>query len=156
MAGNDGLETAFAPAEQAVAETAAFKAFDALANGEKVPLPISRQTALEKGADVTVRFVPVEETREAEGPSSVPPPAPVVEASIGPEAETPAQVELANYARVADKALQIELAANAEGPGISTAAQDDPGPIVPASHFSRHDLPVFLLRKIDGDDENKP
>jgi hypothetical protein len=67
-----------------------------------------------------------------------------------------AQVELANYARVADKAKQIELSASAGGAGISTAAKDDPGPIVTASEFSRRDLPVFLIRKIDGDDENMP
>ena len=39
---------------------------------------------------------------------------------------------------------------------ISAAALDDPGPIVSASQFTRADLPVFLLKKIDGADETLP
>jgi hypothetical protein len=153
--GPETLKTAFAPAEQTGAETTAFKAFDALANAEKVPLPIWRRTALKKGADVTVRFVPVEETKEAQASSSVPPAA-VVNTSVEQAAETPAPVELANYVRVAEKAKQIDLWESPEEPNISVAAKDDPGPIVSASQFSRRDLPVFLLRKLDGNDETAP
>ncbi len=56
--GPETLEAAFlAPAEQAVAATA-FKAFDALANaGTAADLAPDRA---QEGADVTVRFVPVE------------------------------------------------------------------------------------------------
>ena len=39
---------------------------------------------------------------------------------------------------------------------ISAAALDDPGPVVSASQFTRSDLPVFLLKKIDGTDETLP
>ena len=146
------LETAFAPAENAVVETAAFKAFDALANAEKVPLPIWRRTAL-KGGDVTVRFVAVEEAKDVQ--SVVPTPAPRSEAGVERPAET-VPVQFANYVRVAEKARQIGLPGAREEPNISTAAKDDPRPIVPASQFSRRDLPVFLLRKLDGGDQTAP
>ena len=39
---------------------------------------------------------------------------------------------------------------------ISAAALDDPGPVLSAARFSRRDLPVFLLKKIDGPDEPAP
>jgi hypothetical protein len=146
------LETAFAPAENAVVETAAFKAFDALANAEKVPLPIWRRTAL-KGGDVTVRFVAVEDAKDV--PSVVPTPAPRSEAGVERPAKT-VPVQFANYVRVAEKARQIGLPGAREEPNISTAAKDDPRPIVPASQFSRRDLPVFLLRKLDGGDQTAP
>lgn len=146
------LETAFAPAENAVVETAAFKAFDALANAEKVPLPIWRRTAL-KGGDVTVRFVVVEDAKDV--PSVVPSPAPRMGVSVERPAETVAVV-FASYVRVAEKAGQIDLPDAGEEPNISTAAKDNPGPIVSASRFSRKDLPVFLLRKLDGGDQTAP
>jgi hypothetical protein len=147
----EALQAAYAPPEQAV-ETAAFKAFDALAvqaNGEKVPLPISRRTAL-KGGDVTLHFVPVEEATSSASifPATYELPTGV---SVGRPAETPAPVELANYVKVTEKAGQIDLW-SPEKTGVSTAAMDDPGPIVSASRFSRSDLPVFLLKKLDGTD----
>lgn len=146
------LETAFAPADHAVVETAAFKAFDALAKAEKVPLPIWRRTAL-KGGDVTVRFVAVEDAKDI--PSVVPTPAPRIEAGGERPAEI-AAVEFANHASVADKARQLDLPGAGEEPDISTAAKDDPRPIVSASQFSRRDLPVFLLTKLDGGDQAAP
>jgi GH25 family lysozyme M1 (1,4-beta-N-acetylmuramidase) len=153
---NEALQAAYAPPEQVI-ETAAFKAFDALAvqaNGEKVPLPISRRTAL-KGGDVTLRFVPVEEgaTSTAAFPAELMLPMSI---SIGRPAETQALVELANYVKVTEKAGEIDLWASPEEPNISAAALDDPGPIVSASRFSRSDLPVFLLKKLDGTDETQP
>jgi hypothetical protein len=79
-----------------------------------------------------------------------------VNTSVEQAAETPAPVELANYVRVAEKAKQIDLWESPEEPNISVAAKDDPGPIVSASQFSRRDLPVFLLRKLEGNDEAAP
>jgi hypothetical protein len=145
------LEVGYAPAEPTAAETAAFAAFDALAaraNGEKVPLPISRRIAL-KGGDVTLKFVPVEEVI---GSSSAFPAAHELPAdvSIGRPSEVPAPVELANSVKVVEKTQQ--LWASPEEIGVSTAAMDNPGPITSASQFSRKDLPVFLLKKLDGID----
>jgi hypothetical protein len=54
--------------------------------------------------------------------------------------------------KAAEKAGQIARSASPEEPGVSAAAMDDPGPIVSASQFSRSDLPVFLLKKLDGND----
>jgi GH25 family lysozyme M1 (1,4-beta-N-acetylmuramidase) len=143
-------QAAYAPPEHV--ETAAFKAFDALAaqgNGEKVPLPISRRIAL-KGGDVTLHFVPVEEAKSA--PSVFPAVLTLpMDISVGP-AKASAPVEFANYVKVAEKAEQIDLWVSAEEPGISAAAVDDPGPIVSAAQFSRSDLPVFLLKRLDGSD----
>lgn len=145
------LEVGYAPAEPTAAETAAFAPFDALApraNGEKVPLPILRRIAL-KGGDVTLKFVPVEEVI---GSSSAFPAAHKLPAdvSIGRPAETPTPLELANYVKVVEKTQQ--LWASPEEAGVSTAAMDNPGPIVSAPQFSRKDLPVFLLKKLDGID----
>jgi hypothetical protein len=153
---HEALQAAYAPPEQVV-ETAAFKAFDALvvqANGERVPLPISRRTAL-KGGDVTLRFVAVEEMTGSAStfPATHELPTGI---SVGRPAETPASVEFANYVTVAEKAGQIDLWASPEKTGVSTAAMDDPGPIVSATRFSRADLPVFLLKKPDGTDETLP
>jgi GH25 family lysozyme M1 (1,4-beta-N-acetylmuramidase) len=142
------LEVGFAPAEAAV-ETAAFAVFDALEAKpklDKVPLPISRRTA-RKGGDVTLKFVTVEVNAEA---SVLPATMPLINVPIGRPTETPAPVELANYTKVTEKAEQIGLGEDAGESGISTAAMDDPTPIVPASRFSRKDLPVFLLKKLDG------
>jgi GH25 family lysozyme M1 (1,4-beta-N-acetylmuramidase) len=149
------LEVGYAPAEPAV-QPAAFQAFDALAaaDGKKVPLPISRRTAL-KGGDVTLRFVPVEEV--ATSPATLPAELMLPKGiSVARSIETPASVEFANYLKVTEKALQIALWASPEEPGVSAAAMDDPGPIVSASQFSRRDLPVFLLKKLDGNDEPLP
>jgi hypothetical protein len=144
------LEVGYAPAEPAVVQTAAFQAFDALAastDGKKVPLPISRRTAL-KGGDVTLKFVTVEEVTGS--PSTFPAALLLpMDISVGRPAETP-QVKYANYVRVVEKTRQ--LGTSPEEPIISTAAMDDPGPIVSASQFSRKDLPVFLLKKLDGSD----
>lgn len=154
-AGKGVLEVGYAPAEHAVADTAAFAAFDALAaraNGEKVPLPISRRIAL-KGGDVKLKFVPVEEVI---GSPSVFPKAHELPAgaSVSRPSEVPVPVELANYVKVVEKTQQ--LWASPEEAGVSTAAMDNPGPIVSASQFSRKDLPVFLLKKLDGTDETIP
>lgn len=151
------LEVGYAPAEPAVVQTAAFQAFEALAapaNGKKVPLPVSRHIALE-GGDVTLQFVPVEEvaTSSATLPAELMLPMGI---SIGRPVETPAPVEIASYVKAAEKAGQIALWASPEDPGVSAAAMDDPGPIVSASQFSRSDLPVFLLKKLDGPDEPLP
>ena len=122
-----------------------------------MPLPISRQTAL-KGGDVTLRFVPV---KEAKGSPSIFPAALTLPTDIfiGQPAETPTPVELASYNRAVEKARRLDLQAAPENRSvdrsvnISAAALDDPGPIVSASQFTRADLPVFLLKKIDGADE---
>jgi hypothetical protein len=104
---------------------------------------------------VTLRFVPVEEgaTSTAAFPAELMLPMSI---SIGRPAETQALVELANYVKVTEKAGEINLWASPEEPNISAAALDDPGPIVSASRFSRSDLPVFLLKKLDGTDETQP
>jgi hypothetical protein len=144
------LEVGFAPAEAAV-ETTAFAAFDALEAKprlDKVPLPIRRRTAL-KGGDVTLKFVAVEAGEEV-SLSALPATMPLINVPIGRPTETPAPVELANYTKVTEKAEQIGLGEDAGEPGISTAAMDDPRPVVPAAQFSRRDLPVFLLKKLDG------
>ena len=85
------------------------------------------------------------------------------QALLGKQAEAALPVELANYAQVAEKVRQLSLPAaagdlpnTAPSGNISAAALDDPGPIVSASQFSRKDLPVFLLRKLDGNDETLP
>lgn len=149
-AARSALEVGYAPVE-AVAETAAFAAFDALAATpklDKVPLPIQRRTAL-RGGDVTLKFVAVETIKDVKAapahPATTPP-------ANGPTAETLPKVELASYMRVAEKAAQIDLWENREAPRISAAAMDDPPPLVPASQFSRKDLPVFLLKKLDGNE----
>ena len=155
MGRQQAVQSAYAPPEQIV-QTAAFEAFEVLAaqaNGEKVPLPIWRQTAL-KGGDVTLHFVPVEAVKNS---PSVFPPAHMLPmgAAIGLPAER-APVEFASYVQAAEEARQVDLRAGPQEPNISTAAMDDPGPIVSASKFARDDLPVFLLKKLDGTDETLP
>lgn len=137
----------YAPTERAAVETRAFDTFDALANGEKVPLPVWRRTAL-KGGDVTLQFVPVEVVKEDGGPSTPPATSIALARSVGAPA-----VELANHATVLEKAKEIDLPS---GPNISTAAMDDPGPNLSAAQFSRRELPIFLLKKPDGTDETLP
>lgn len=156
--GKGVLEVGYAPAEAAV-ETAAFAAFDALAAKpklDKVPLPISRRNAL-RGRDVTLKFVTVEAGEEVDTPASaLPVTMRSADVPVGRAAETPAPVELANYLRVAEKAEQIELWRKGEDTGISAAAMDDPAPAAPASQLLRRDMPVFLLKKLDGGDEPSP
>ena len=119
-----------------------------------MPLPIWRRVAL-KGGDVTLHFVPVEEVKSSR---SVFPAAHVLPmgASIGGAAERPAAVEFASYVQVAEEVRQVDLRSSPGEPNISTAAMDDPGPVVSASRFSRADLPVFLLKKLDGTAETLP
>ena len=77
--------------------------------------------------------------------------------SIGRPVETPAPVELASYVKAAEKAAADRPAGQRrKTPAVSAAALDDPGPIVSASQFTRSDLPVFLLKKLDGPDEPLP
>jgi hypothetical protein len=148
-------EAAYVPAERRV-ETAAFEAFDVLAaetDGEKIPLPISRRTAL-KGGDVTLRFVSVEAAKSS--PSMFP----AAARGLAMRAEKAgSQVLLANYVKVTEKTQQLGMAppANSGSPrDVSTAALDDPGPELSATRFTRADLPVFLLKKIDGEAEPLP
>jgi GH25 family lysozyme M1 (1,4-beta-N-acetylmuramidase) len=145
------LEVGFAPAEPTV-ETKAFAAFDALASQvklERIPLPISRRSAL-KGGKVTLTFVAVEEVGEAtEVPFALPETTPLINVEIGRPDETAAPVDVAGYVRTLEKPTEVDLRASPDKTGISAAAMDDPGPIVAASQISRKDLPVFLLRKLN-------
>ncbi len=127
-----------------------------------MPLPISRRDALD-GGDVTLQFAAVElvtAAMTAGFPSMFPAAGRGLpfQALLGKQAEMALPVELANYAQVAEKVRQLGLPTAVSDPpaNISAAALDDPGPIVSASQFSRNDLPVFLLRKLDGSDEALP
>ena len=77
---------------------------------------------------------------------------------LGEQPETMAPVELASYNQAIEKTRLLNRpAAAAKRPGnISTAARDEPGPILSATRLSREDLPVFLLTKLDGTDETVP
>jgi GH25 family lysozyme M1 (1,4-beta-N-acetylmuramidase) len=141
-----------------------------IATGETVPLPIWRSTARKKRGDVKLTFVTVEQVVvRASANAGFPAPFPTAarglpfHALLGAQAEPTLPVELAGYAEVVEKALELGArpVANASPSGlpsgnISTAALDDPGPIVSAKHQSRRSMPVFLLRKLDGPDEPLP
>jgi hypothetical protein len=136
-------------------------------SGETVPLPISRRVALD-GGDVTLAFAKVERVVTAASltagfPSFLPGGAHALPFQIllGKQPEILAPVELASYNQAIEKVRRMDLpampAAAGYRPGtISAAALDDPGPILSATRFSRKDLPVFLLKKLDGNDEPSP
>jgi GH25 family lysozyme M1 (1,4-beta-N-acetylmuramidase) len=136
-------------------------------SGETVPLPISRRVALD-GGDVTLAFAKVERVVTAASltagfPSFLPGGAHALPFQIllGKQPEILAPVELASYNQAIEKVRRMDLpampAAARYRPGtISAAALDDPGPILSATRFSRKDLPVFLLKKLDGNDEPSP
>lgn len=134
-----------------------------IATGETVPLPVWRSEAKKKRGDVTLKFVAVEQAvaRAAVLPAggrSRP-----FQALLGKDAEAKLPVELVGFAEVERAHVGAKIAIIAEtvaspatiqSQPISAAALDDPGPLV--STISRRDLPVFLLRKLDGPDETAP
>ena len=151
------------PAEPAVAELpegeepADEVAELTIESGETVPLPISRRMALD-GGDVTLEFAKVETVvttaaLKASAGSMAP-----FQLLLGEQPQTMAPVELASYSQAIEKTRSMNLRpAAAKPPGdISTAARDEPGPILSATRLSREDLPVFLLTKLDGTDETVP
>ena len=151
------------PAEPAVAElTDGEQPADevvelAIESGETVPLPISRRIALD-GGDVTLEFAKVEKVvTTAALKASVGSMAPF-QLLLGEQPETMAPVELASYNQATEKTRLMSLPPAAVKPpgNISTAARDEAGPIVSATRLSREDLPVFLLKKLDGTDETVP
>ena len=151
------------PAEPAVAELSdseqpADEVVElAIESGETVPLPISRRIALD-GGDVTLEFAKVEKVvTTAALKASVGSMAPF-QLLLGEQPETMAPVELASYNQATEKTRLMSLRPAAVKPpgNISTAARDEAGPIVSATRLSREDLPVFLLKKLDGTDETVP
>ena len=133
--------------------------------GETVPLPIARSQARAKRADVALEFVAVERivVREAAeqvlaAVSDTP-----FQALLGKQAEPAAPVIMTNYVEETERLRRLHAKAalnqkheTAQPGEISTAALDEPGPALSATRFSRKDLPVFLLRKLDGPDEPTP
>jgi GH25 family lysozyme M1 (1,4-beta-N-acetylmuramidase) len=143
--------------------------------GETVPTPISRAEAKKKKrGDISVQFVAVErvvvkaemvETVLAAAAYQSP-----FQVLLGKDAEPDLPVVMTNYVaateiarRLRVRAMILEQRAEAAAPAgtrpakivgsVSTAAMDDPDPVRSATHYSRKDLPVYLLRKIDGPDE---
>lgn len=153
--------------EQAAAKPAPQVAEVAIDTGETVPLPIWRSEARKKRGDVTLKFVAVERVMANAGLTAFQAASAGTgrgspfKALLGAQAEPPPPVVLANYAQAVEKARQIGMPAIAAARpprpvpsgNISTAALDNPGPVLSATRFSRRDLPVFLLRKLDGPDE---
>ncbi|WP_437344136.1 GH25 family lysozyme [Mesorhizobium marinum] len=132
--------------------------------GETIPLPIRREEARKKRGDTTLKFVAVVEVLPGSAATrGLPPP---FHALLGLSSEERVPVELAGYAEVAQRARPpmprpaADPAPKGQPSGeISAAALDDPPPIVPGaadSYLSRRELPVFLLRKLDGPDEVMP
>jgi GH25 family lysozyme M1 (1,4-beta-N-acetylmuramidase) len=140
--------------------------------GETVPTPIPRAEGKKKRGDISVQFVAVErvvvkaamvETVLATAAYQSP-----FQVLLGKDVEPDLPVVMTNYVaateiarrlRVRAKILEQRAAAAAPigtkpakiAPGsVSTAAMDDPDPVRSATHYSRKDLPVYLLRKIDG------
>jgi len=154
-----------APADLAAAGTVqpAERAEITIETGETVPLPIWRADARKKRSDVTLKFVSVERvvTNTAAAMDIGAMRASPFQALLGKEA-APAMspVVLAGYAQVAAKMRhpQAQAAPPKYVPtgNVSAAALDNPAPIVAATQFSRRELPVFLLRKLDGPDEPRP
>jgi len=160
-------------ARESVAQPAAVEPAMQLAeitveSDETVPLPISRRIALD-GGDVTLKFAAVETvvttaTMTVGFPSRFPAAGRGLpfQVLLGERPDDPTPVELASYNQAIEKARHLALPVVARvqpkaQPGtISAAALDDPGPVVSASQFTRSDLPVFLLKKIDGTDETLP
>jgi len=143
--------------------------------GETVPVPVSRKEAKKKRGDVTVKFVSVErvvvktKTVEATVVAAAAAYHSPFQALLGKEAEPDLPIVMTNYVaatemarrlRVRARMLELKAAAvpvqTAKAGTISTAAMDDPGPVVSATHYMRRDLPIYLLRKIDGPDEETP
>lgn len=143
--------------------------------GETVPTPIARAEARKKRGDVELRFVAVErvvvkaemmETVLAVAAYQSP-----FQALLGKDVEPDLPVVMTNYVaateiarRLRVRARILEQRAAAAAPdgawtarpisgSVSTAAMDDPDPVRSATHYLRRDLPVYLLRKIDGPDE---
>lgn len=138
--------------------------------GETVPLPIWRADARKKRSDVTLKFVSVERvvTNTAAAMDVGAMRASPFQALLGKEAApATSPVMLAGYAQVAAKVRHLQLHAPAVSAppkyvptgNVSAAALDNPSPIVSVvsvTQLSRKELPVFLLRKLDGPDEPRP
>jgi len=171
------LSEAQVAAEQAVKQIAAIKEqveTPALAaeqpveqivdTGETIPLPIWRKDARKKRADVTLKFVSVEQVVTKEVVARAMPAGSPFQALLGKQAVTNPPIVLAGYAQAVDYSRQPRRSAAKAAPKpayvpsgeMSTAALDDPGPVRSSTQFSRHDLPIFLLRKLDGPDEVRP
>jgi GH25 family lysozyme M1 (1,4-beta-N-acetylmuramidase) len=128
--------------------------------GETVPLPIWRADARKKRSDVKLKFVSVERvvTNTAAAMDIGAMRASPFQALLGKEgAPATSPVVLAGYAQTAAKVrlLQAPAAPPKYVPtgNVSAAALDNPGPFVSVTQLSRKELPVFLLRKLDGPDE---
>ncbi len=157
------------PAVEEVAEAAGEIAIE---TGETVPLPIWRIDARKKRADVTLTFVKVErmvsraniaEASATLTTSLAPARGSPFRALLGKEGDPPAMpIALASYARIPEKVRALVPQLRPAPPKyvptgeVSTAALDDPGPVLSATQFARTDLPIFLLRKLDGPDEAFP
>lgn len=152
----------------AVQEKAAEKAAEIVTaevvelTGETVPLPIERAEAMKKRGDVKLRLVAVERVVQAAASAQTDSAeASPFQALLGKQAAPASPVIMTSYAAATEKAFSLRASSPPQPtpakPGqISTAALDDPGPERSATHYTRQDLPVFLLRKLDGPDEPMP
>lgn len=151
--------------EQLVEQTAAEEIVEL--TGESVPLPIWRSEARKKRGDVTLKFVAVERVVLPDSAA----PAILAAASqgspfralLGNQDEPSAPVLLASYAQTPEEAPRLPAPDVLSLPPhyvptgeMSTAALDDPKPILLSTQLSRKELPVFLLRKLDGPDGPQP
>lgn len=132
--------------------------------GETIPLPIWRKDARKKRADVTLKFVSVEQVVTKEVAARAAPAGSPFQALLGKQVVANPPIVLAGYAQTVDLSRQPRRPAAKAEPKpaylpsgeMSTAALDEPGPVRSSTQFSRHELPIFLLRKLDGPDEVQP
>ncbi|MBX3583761.1 MAG: glycoside hydrolase family 25 protein [Rhizobiaceae bacterium] len=131
--------------------------------GEKIPLPIWRKDARKKRADVTLKFVAVEQVIVKGAVETAVANKSPFQALLGKQAVATAPIVLAGYAQMQTlRTPRLPTKQTAAKPGyvpsgeVSTAARDEPGPVLSATQFSRRELPIFLLKKLDGPDEVQP
>lgn len=149
---------------EAVVETPAVVTEQVVDTGEKIPLPIWRKDARKKRADVTLKFVSVEQVVTKELVARATAASSPFQALLGKQVVANPPIVLAGYAQTVDYSRQPRRASAKAAPKpnhvpsgeISAAALDEPGPVLSSTQFSRQDLPIFLMRKLDGPDEVQP
>jgi GH25 family lysozyme M1 (1,4-beta-N-acetylmuramidase) len=131
--------------------------------GETVPLPIPRDEAKKKRGDIALKFVAVERVLPADAlPQVLTAAASPFQALLGKQAEPAVPIVLTNYVEETEKLRRLHAKASMvpqgaiEAPDISTAALDEAGPNLSSSRFSRRDLPMYLLHRLDGADQTGP
>lgn len=134
----------------------------AVATGEIVPLPIWRSEARKKRGDVTVKFVQVERMISRASARAARMRSAPFGALLGEDVGTEAPVMLAAYSQTSTETHLFSLPPEAApdtpmlSTDISAAAFDDPDTSIPPARLARTDLPVFLLRRLDGPDDGWP